>query len=95
MKRFLITLLLASSVAGCGFTETGDRLRERVKQEGAQFYDQALINSEFVLCSAASIGSIKRRYGKSKETADAYRALCNGSSDVDVLPEPEPLPQTP
>ena len=34
------------------------------------------MNSVFIVCQAASIGSIKRRYGTSDERAKEYAAFC-------------------
>ena len=67
-------LLLALFLSGCGFTPFGDTIRSAVKDYGAQAYDEGLENSEFYICKVASIGSILRRYGRSK--AEAWKALC-------------------
>lgn len=70
--------IIAAAVllAGCGFTPQGDAVRAAVKDAGAQAFDEGLANSEFFLCQAASIGSVKRRYGQSSEMAAAYNELC-------------------
>ncbi|MFQ5741996.1 MAG: hypothetical protein ACE5HV_00225 [Acidobacteriota bacterium] len=46
------------------------------KQKGAEFYDKALTETEWFMCNAASIGSIKRRYGTDPERAKTYNDLC-------------------
>ena len=48
-----------------------------VKERGAAFYDKTLVESEFVICQAASVGSVQRRYGQTDETAAAWRKLCS------------------
>jgi hypothetical protein len=37
------------------------------------------------MCNAASIGSIKRKYGTSQKMAEAYKALCGAGEDADVI----------
>ena len=75
-------------VAGCGFTSEGDAARAFVKQYGEQAFDEGLINSEWFICRAASIGSILRRYGKSADLAAAWRKLCLGDPEVTGLIAP-------
>ncbi len=61
-------------LGACGFTPFGDSVRSAVKDYGAQAYDEGLVNSEFYICKAASVGSVIRRYGGDK--AVAWNALC-------------------
>jgi hypothetical protein len=85
-ETIIVALLLA--LAGCGFTPGGQAVREGVATYGAQAMDEGLVNAEWFVCEAASVGSIKRRYGKTKTTADAYRGFCPvGVEVVPVLPE--------
>ena len=63
-------------LAGCGFTPQGDVLRAAVKSGGARVMDEGLNNAEWYICQAASIGSVRRRYGK-PGLSDAYRTLCD------------------
>ncbi len=88
-RRFLIPCL-GLLLAGCGFTETGGRLRDFVAVEGARAYDEGLANAEFFVCRAASIGSVQRRYGGNRETAQAWRTLCLGDGEavVDLITLP-------
>ena len=78
-------LLGAFLLAGCGLTPQGDFARRAVATEGARIMDAGLENAEWFLCNAASIASVKRRYGKNQDTADAYRQLCDGNGQVDLL----------
>ena len=77
----LASLLLAS----CGFTPQGDLVRGVVREKGAQAYDEGVVNAEFFLCQAASVGSIRRRYGGSREMMEAYQKLCS-PPDVGFVP---------
>ena len=72
--RNMRALLLCLFLGACGFTPFGDTIRSAVKDYGAQAYDEGLINSEFFICKAASVGSVVRRYGAGK--AAAWNELC-------------------
>ena len=67
-------------LAACGFTDAGTRARDFAASEGARAYDEGLANAEFFICRAASVGSVQRRYGRSAETAEAWRVLCQVDS---------------
>ncbi len=43
---------------------------------GAKANDAALVASEAVICKAASIGAIQRKYGNNAAKAQAWRTLC-------------------
>jgi hypothetical protein len=88
MKSVLF-LALAGLLAGCGLTPQGDALRQGIATYGAQAADEGLVNAEWYLCSAAPVGSIKRRYAVSKQKADAYKELCGAGEDADVIGAPE------
>lgn len=79
MKAIVVLLLLS----GCGFTAQGDFARETVRVKGAQAYDEGIENAEWFLCNAASVGAIRRRYGRDEKIAEAYKTLC--SSYVDIV----------
>ena len=84
-----IALLLLS---GCGFTATGDWVRDTIKVKGAQAYDEGLANAEWELCEMSSIGSIKRRYGTSLDRSFAYNEFCDQSGIIDILQPEEDTP---
>ena len=88
MKNILLSCLLLGSLTACGFTSFGDTVRQGVAEEGAQAYDEGLANAVWFMCNAASVGSIKRRYGRTKEDAAAYKAICDGQDGVNII-EPE------
>ena len=58
------------------------------KQKGAEFYDAALAESEWFMCYAASIGSVKRRYGAEPERAKTYNALCSQTGASELITGP-------
>ena len=93
MTRNLFALpLLILLLGGCGFTPYGDFARGAVTEYGAQAMDEGLVNAEFFVCRAASVGSVVRRYGKSAETAEAWKTLCLSSADVDLFGAPAEEP---
>lgn len=69
-----IFVLVALLLSGCGLTPQGDLARGVVKEKGAQVYDEGLANSLWFMCSAASVGSIRRTFG---QNMDAYNAICS------------------
>lgn len=83
-----LRLTAALLLAGCGFTPEGNLVRDTVKQAGAQAFDEGLANAEWFICNAATIGAIRRRYGKSEDMAQTYRRLCEGAGDTRLF-EPE------
>ena len=86
--RHVLSIALAVFLCGCGFTTTGDRVRDAAKSGGAQAMDEGLANAEFFICRAASVGSVYRRYGKSRETAEAWKTLCLDNPDAILLETP-------
>jgi len=85
MRALLCASAIALALGGCGFTGTGDSVRQGVATKGAQAYDEGLANSVWFICNAASIGSVKRRWGRTQEDANAYKAICDGADGVDIL----------
>lgn len=83
MRKLLFAAPLV--LAGCGLTPQGDIVRSTVAERGAEVMDGGLTNAEWFLCQAASVGSIKRRYGSSAEKSKAYTDLCRESGEVPGL----------
>jgi hypothetical protein len=86
-----IVLLLATAplATACGFTPEGQAVREAIAVKGAAAFDAGLENAEWFICQAASVGSVRRRYGGSAGLADAYRNLCErGSTELLFRPTP-------
>jgi len=73
-------MILSLSLVGCAATIGA------VERRGANIMDEGLVASEFIICQAASVGSIQRRYGQSSEMSSAWRALC--LTDRDNAPVP-------
>ena len=81
MKVLCALALAVGLTSGCA-----DSTRETIASEGARAYDQALETSEFVICQAASVGSVIRRYGKSEADAKAWRQICLGAQAPVIVP---------
>lgn len=94
MKRELATFAFAAllPLGGCGFTSYGDAARDAVEDYGSRGADALLENSEFIVCRAAPVGAVIRRYGRSQETAEAWKTLCRGGEDSELL-TPEAAPE--
>ncbi len=83
--RIGAALALGLLLSGC----TGlDTTRTAIAAKGAAAADQILIDAEWSLCFAATVGSIKRRYGQTIERAGTYKSFCDGADGVNVI---EPL----
>jgi len=65
-----IVLLL---LVGCA---TIDPTVAQVRQRAAEGYDAALDAAERIQCQDASVGSIRRRFGKSQDLMSLYNAWC-------------------
>ena len=89
MRKLLLALPLALPLGACGFTQAGNFAREAVSDYGAQAMDEGLVNAEFFVCQAASVGSVMRRYGVSKQKAEAWRTLCNRDPEAEIIEPPE------
>ena len=72
---FLVGSLLLS---GCATLD-------KVAVGGAKVYDKALEAAEWQICYAASVGSVQRRWGQSKERADLYREFCHGDGEGNII----------
>ena len=85
MNLYPCALALLLVLTACGFTETGAALRDAVTVKAAEAYDEGLANAELFICRAASVGSVQRRYGRSRDLAEAWRALCFGDPEAGLL----------
>lgn len=83
-----IALLCLPALGGCGFTSEGQAVRQGVATYGAQAMDEGLVNAEWFICRAASVGAVQRRYGKSSEAAEAWKTLCNGDGEAAIIEAP-------
>ena len=78
MRVYLAIFLML----GLGACETIEAGRLVANEKGAEFADLALEQAEFVICRAASVGSVMRRYGSNTQTAQAYLQLCFARPDA-------------
>ena len=83
LKRIaLLSLLL---LAGCGLTSEGNLLRGAIQSQGREAAAQAVLDAEWTLCRAMPVGAVLDRYGRSQDTADAWRTLCRGSNEAKII----------
>jgi len=89
-RNHLIGLALSLPIVatGCALIPQADAVSEFVKIEGARAYDEGLVNSEWFICRAASVGAVRRRYATSADKAEAWRALCLGDPEAPDLITP-------
>ncbi len=80
--RTLFILLTGLLLSGCSNL---DAPRQAAMIKGAEAADRALIYAEWELCYAATVGSIKRRYGRTLERANTYQDLCDGSDAANPI----------
>jgi hypothetical protein len=78
----MLLMILCAGLAGCGLTAQGDLVRSAVDEKGGEVMDEGLANAEWFICNAASIGAVRRRYGRSPDLAAAYRTLCDRDSNI-------------
>lgn len=80
-----LALVLGVPLAGCGLTPEGALIRDTVAAKGAQAYDEGLENAEWFICNAASIGAVRRKYGRDPKSAETYTNLCSPSIPPDII----------
>ena len=68
-----------------GACSTVDTVKTAIAVKGAELSAQALVDAEWWVCRAASVGSVKDRYGASLERADLYRNFCDGNGQANVI----------
>ncbi len=83
-KGIALALLLA--LGACSSFSAG---KTAVAVKGAEVADELLLTAEWTLCYAATVGSIKRRYGMTVEQANLYRQFCYGEAEANII---GPLP---
>ena len=81
MKRLALIIGLALFLIGCG---SFSQLRE----QGANVADQGLEGGVWTICYAASIGSIRRRFGTSADRAAAYELFCEAEWNLETVKVP-------
>lgn len=71
----------AMSVASCGQSSYSELVKGAVASRGADAADETLENLEWGLCSAISVGAIKRRYVGTRKWS-AYGVICEWPDDL-------------
>lgn len=74
-------LLIAFLMSGCAQLEV-------IKDKGAQVNDGVLDNAVWTTCYASSIGSIRRRFGVSPDSAAAYEMFCEEEWSTETVKIP-------
>ena len=74
--KILLAFALVILVSGCGLTDKGNAFRNYFQEKAAIATTQMLDNSVWYTCEAASIGSIRKRFGSSQQTAFIYHNFC-------------------
>ena len=78
MLKLGFALALGLMLGACEYTDGA-------KVKGAGLADKGLTEAEWLLCYAATIGSVKRRYGQTVERASTYKQFCDGSEAANVI----------
>ena len=69
-------------LGGCTVLDTA---KKTVAVRGAELNDSALIDAEWVVCKAASHGSVDRRYGQTVERATLHKEFCHGQGEANTV----------
>ena len=84
-------LMLAGVLALAGVLLSGcfaqvDAVKTALADRGAHVADAALETSLWGICNAATIGSIRRKFGSSPEAWKAWRELCISDRQLEDPP---------
>lgn len=74
--KIVFAFALIILVSGCGLTDSGDTFRNYFQEKAAKVTTQTLDNAVWFICDAASVGSIRKRFGSSPQTAFIYHNFC-------------------
>lgn len=81
-----VRIVLIGLVVGCFLlVVTGCSTFRTIEETGSGVADGALESAEAVMCRAATVGSVVRRYGQSQAQADAWREICLGDGKAKVI----------
>ena len=81
MKWFIIAAGLLF-LSGCASI---DSVKKTIAMKGAEISDDALTDAVWWTCKGASIGSVQRRYGQTRDRAIMYREFCFGQDEVNIV----------
>lgn len=80
MRHFYILLaLVVAALSGCSSTAT-------FVDKASDYSDHSIAAAEFFICRGATVGSVMRNYGNSKEGMEAWRMLCLRELDAPIAP---------
>ncbi len=82
MTKIIVPVILSLFLIGCAQLGT---VKKVVGIKGAQLNDQALIDAEWVVCKAASHGSVDRRYGQTVDRANLHKEFCHGEGAANTV----------
>ena len=78
-------LVICSGLLILGACAQVDLAKKVIAVKGAEVSATILTDAEWVLCRAASVGSVKDRYGTTEERATTYHEFCEGSGKANVI----------
>jgi len=85
--RIVVAFWLMMALAACGQIQDINR---EIAKDAAQGADEVLAIGEWTVCWAASVGSVRRRYGPTVEGQEAYNDFCAQSTpSTGLFSEPE------
>ena len=80
MKWFIVAAMVL--VSGCA---SMDIAKKAVAIKAAEISDTALSDAVWWTCKGASVGSVQRKYGLTRDRADMYKEFCFGQSDANIV----------
>lgn len=74
--KIMLAFVLVILVSGCGLTDKGNAFRDYFQNKSQKVSKQMLDNAIWYTCEAASVGSIREKFGSSQESAYFYHNYC-------------------
>jgi len=88
----LIVVIVLLATAGCAIDPRLDAAKTAAVDTASRVADDALEAYEWGVCTAATVGSIRRRYGTSAPRMEAWQRFCEEQQPV-VQPKAMSLAQ--
>jgi len=88
--QLMFMIIFLYLITGCA---QFDAASQAVLIKGAQINDRALESAETIICRAASVGSIQRKYGQDAEKSKAWRTLCIQQNEFPIINVPKNKPE--
>ena len=83
---FALCLFLSTTLSGC-ITTQGTAAKKTAQSFARAMADEAVDDALYILCQAASRGSLNRAFSQNPSRAEALKTLC-AAQDVLMLMEP-------